>query len=107
MGGMCCPVSGQASARSLLLGRKIRGLSFAVALTQGKAPHMEKKHRDPGEGEGAGTQGEARQGSPRGLPRWTAAGSLVLLALVLQAGCATSTPLGGRMRGSSFRHRPR
>ena len=31
---------------------------------------------------------------------------VLLAGLVLMTGCATHTPLGGRMMGSSFRYRP-
>ncbi|HZH76386.1 MAG TPA: Tox-REase-5 domain-containing protein [Archangium sp.] len=50
------------------------------------------------------TQLEARWRNSRGSLRWAPL-ALALLALVLQAGCATSAPLGGRVRRSSYRHR--
>ncbi|HYO69721.1 MAG TPA: hypothetical protein VEU33_26960 [Archangium sp.] len=39
------------------------------------------------------------------MPRWAAACALVVLVLLLQAGCATGYPLGGGLAGSS-RYRP-
>jgi hypothetical protein len=54
--------------------------------------------------ESGGTQLESLRRAWGSL-RWTP-GVLALLVLVLQAGCATSTPLGGRMRGASLRYRP-
>jgi hypothetical protein len=65
---------------------------------------MSEEYRSPGAGEGGGTQLEFQR---RGwVPLGWALVAFALLVLVLQAGCATSTPLGGRMRGASLRYRP-
>jgi hypothetical protein len=64
---------------------------------------MSKEYQSPGAEEGGDTKLEARRSS-WGSPRWVPV-TLALVALVLQAGCATSTPLGGRMMGSSFHYR--
>ena len=63
---------------------------------------MVKEYRSPGAGEGVGTRLEERL-SLRGPPRWAPA-ALALLVVVLQVGCATGYPMGGRMMGSSYRY---
>ena len=62
---------------------------------------MAKEYWSPEAGQGSGMRHEAWRSS-QGLRQWVP-GALALLALVLQAGCATSTLLGGRMMGSSSR----
>jgi hypothetical protein len=70
--------------------------------SRGKGSAMAKKYRSPGMGEGGDTEFEpVRSWGP---PLWTPV-AVALLALVPQAGCATGTPLGGQMMGSSFRYR--
>jgi len=57
---------------------------------------MLKEYRNPGAGEGGGTQREARR---RGPPRWAPAGALWLIVLFLHAACATQGPAASRVAG--------
>ncbi|HEX5753199.1 MAG TPA: Tox-REase-5 domain-containing protein [Archangium sp.] len=63
---------------------------------------MAKKYRNPGTGDGGGTQLDGRR-SALGRP-WRPSCVVVLLLLGLQAACATGYPMGGMVAGGA-RHR--
>jgi hypothetical protein len=61
---------------------------------------MANEYRSPGAGEGGDTQLESQRSS-RGRPWWASRAVVLVVVLALQAGCATSYPMGGTLAGTS------